>query len=62
MAKPRVTVDIYVETRDLLKRIVAMPDNGRSKPVQMDILVRAEAARLGLIEGPKQGKCPDCGG
>jgi len=48
----RTAVDIYTSTRDLLKRIKAMPGNGRSCPVIMDILVRDEAVRLGLIEAP----------
>ncbi len=73
----RTAVDIYTSTRDLLKRIKAMPGNGRSCPVIMDILVRDEAVRLGLIEAPgatnldekaccesfcsDEGKCPKCG-
>lgn len=62
MAKQRGTVDLYLSTRELLKLIIAMPGNGRSQPVMIDILVRAEAARVGLIEGPKlEGKCPECG-
>ncbi|KKM82827.1 hypothetical protein LCGC14_1315490 [marine sediment metagenome] len=66
MAKKRPTnctaINMYKPTRDLLNQIIAMPGNGRSAPVMMHILVRAEAARLGLIEGPerKGNFCPKC--
>lgn len=56
-AKTYTTVSLLTSTRDLLRRIVAMPGNGRTVPVQMDVLVRAEAVRVGLIEE----LCPKCG-
>ncbi len=59
----RTGVDIKTSTRDLLKRIIAMPGNGRSATAMMDILVRDEAARVGLIEEPKceSSVCPNLG-
>ncbi|KKM92476.1 hypothetical protein LCGC14_1218060 [marine sediment metagenome] len=64
MPEQRTTIQIFKSTHRLLARIIAMPDNGRKVPMQVDILVRAEAARLGLIlhnseTGSSIGPCPD---